>query len=60
MPKVKHMKEVFTLTHLSPEQTKILLGMVVMFALEEERMTLAEVQELHAEMIAGLKKKGRL
>lgn len=60
MPKIKHLKQVFTITHLPPEQTKILLGMVVMFALQQERITLEEIQELHTEMLAGLKKTGRL
>jgi len=57
MPKIKHMKKVHFLTHLPEKETKLYLGMLVMALLQEERITLQELDEVHVSMLEGLAKK---
>jgi len=60
MPKIKDLKKIHFLTHLPPEQTKLFLGMLAWKLLKEKRLTLAEIDELHAELLDGLMQKGKL
>jgi hypothetical protein len=59
MPKLKNLKKIHMLTHLPTEETKLFLGMLAYKLLDEKRITLAEIDELHAELLAGLAEKKR-
>lgn len=57
MPKIKHLKKIHFLTHLPEKETKLYLGMLVMALLEEDRITLQELDEVHVSLLEGLAKK---
>lgn len=57
MPKLKHMKKVYEVTHLTEQEQKILLGMVVLYCLQEKKITLEELQTLQNKMSEELTKK---
>ena len=59
MPKIKHVAKVHVMMNLPEEQRKLMLGMIVMYCLQEKKITLAELETLHAEMLDGLAKKSR-
>lgn len=57
MPKITHLKKIHKLTHMSEEETKLYLGMLVLGLLEEKRIELSELDQVEVAMKEGLRAK---